>query len=82
MWKWMKYFYLAIRLGSLWENLKAVNASDPATTAEDYQPAAAAVLDDPGVQEWMARLPLEQQELMRAGSPLIIWALDRLTEKL
>jgi len=78
----MKYFYLAMRLSSLWENLKAVTASDPATTAEDYLPAAAAVIDDPGVQEWMARLPLEQQQLVRTASPLVIWALDKLTEKL
>lgn len=57
MWTWMKYLYLAIRLGTLWENLKAVRASDPAVSSESYQPASAAILEDPGVQRWLLQLP-------------------------
>jgi len=53
VWTWMKYLYLAIRLGTLWENLKGIRASDPSTTSESYQPASAAILDDPGVQRWL-----------------------------
>jgi hypothetical protein len=80
MWSWMKYLYLAIRLGTLWENLKAIRAGDAATTSESYQPAAAAVLDDPNVQRWLGRLTPDEQARFTAGLPTFIWALDQMTE--
>ena len=84
----MKYLYLAIRLGTLFENLKAVRASDPAVTSESYQPASAAIpstplrasLDDPGVQRWLARLSPEEQARFTEGLPVFVWGLDALTE--
>jgi len=80
MWSSLKYMYLAIRLGTLWENLKAVRASDPAVTSESYQPASAAILDDPGVQRWLSRLSPEEQAKLAGGLPVFIWALDSMTE--
>ena len=80
MWTWMKYLYLAIRLGTLFENLKAVRASDPAVTSESYQPASAAILDEPGVQRWMSRLSPEEQARFNEGLPVFLWGLDALTE--
>jgi len=80
VWSWMKYLYLAIRLGTLWDNLKGVRASDPATTSESYQPAAAAVLSDPGVQRWIERLSPEDQAKFTEGLPTFVWALDAMTE--
>ncbi len=80
MWTWTKYLYLAVRLGTLFENLKGVHASDPAVTSEAYQPAAAAILDDPGVQRWLGRLSPEEQERFIAGLPVFVWGLDALTE--
>ena len=80
MWSWLKYMYLAIRLGTLWENLKAVRASDPAVTSDAYQPASAAILDDPGVQMWLGRLSPEEQARFTEGLPVFVWGLDALTE--
>jgi len=80
MWSWFKYLYVAIRLGTLWENLKGVRASDPSTTSESYQPAAAAILDDPGVQKWLGRLSAEEQVKFTDGLPVFVWGLDALTE--
>jgi hypothetical protein len=80
MWSWLKYMYLAIRLGTLWENLKAVRASDPAVTSESYQPASAAILDDPGVQRWLSRLSPEEQARFTEGLTVFLWGLDALTE--
>ena len=80
MWTWMKYLYLAIRLGTLWENLKTVRSSDPTTTSEAYQPAAAAILEDPGVQRWLSRLSPEEQARFTEGLPVFVWGLDALTE--
>jgi hypothetical protein len=80
MWSWLKYLYVAIRLGTLWENLKGIRASDPSTTSESYQPAAAAILDDPGVQKWLGRLSPEEQAKFTGGLPVFIWALDSMTE--
>jgi hypothetical protein len=67
-------------LGTLFENLKAVRASDPAITSESYQPAAAAVLGDPGVQKWLGRLSPEEQARFTEGLPVFVWGLDTLTE--
>jgi len=72
--------YLAIRLGTLWENLKGVRASDPSTTSESYQSASAAILDDPGVQRWLSRLSAEEQARFTEGLPVFVWGLDALTE--
>jgi len=80
VWTWMKYLYLAIRLGTLWENLKGIRASDPSTTSESYQPASAAILDDPGVQRWLGRLSSEEQARFTEGLPVFVWGLDALTE--
>jgi len=80
VWTWMKYLYLAIRLGTLFENLKAVRASDPAATSESYQPAAAAILGDPGVEKWLGRLSPEEQARFTEGLPVFVWGLDALTE--
>ena len=80
MWTWMKYLYLAIRLGTLWENLKGIRASGPSTTSESYQPASAAILDDPGVQRWLSRLSPEEQARFTEGLPVFVWGLDALTE--
>jgi len=80
MWSVMKYLYLAIRLGTLWENLKTVRSSDPTTTSEAYQPAAAAILEDPGVQRWLSRLSPEEQARFTEGLPVFVWGLDALTE--
>jgi len=80
VWTWMKYLYLAIRLGTLFENLKAVRASDPAVSSESYQPASAAILDDPGVQTWLGRLSPEEQARFTEGLPVFVWGLDALTE--
>jgi len=80
MWSWLKYMYPAIRLGTLWENLKGVRASDPSTTSESYQPASAAILDDPGVQRWLGRLSPEEQARFTEGLPVFVWALDNMTE--
>jgi len=45
VWTRLKYLYFAIRLGPLFENLKAVRASDPAISSESYsrsqQPSSA-----------------------------------------
>lgn len=80
MWSWMKYLYLAIRLGTLFENLKAVRAGDPEVTSESYQPASAAILDDPGVQTWLIRLSPEEQARFAEGLPVFVWGLDAMTE--
>jgi hypothetical protein len=72
--------YLAIRLGTLWENLKGVRASDPSTTSESYQPASAAILEDPGVQRWLSRLSPEEQARFTEGLSVFVWGLDALTE--
>jgi hypothetical protein len=80
VWAWTKYLYLAIRLGTLFENLKAVRASDPSTASESYQPAAAVVLDDPSVQRWLGRLSPDEQARFVAGLPVFVWALDAMTE--
>ena len=80
MWSWLKYMYLAIRLGTLWENLKGVRASDTSTTSEYYQPASAAILEDPGVQRWLSRLSPEEQARFTEGLPVFVWGLDALTE--
>jgi hypothetical protein len=50
------------------------------TTSESYQPAAAAVLDDPGVQRWLGRLSPEEQARFTEGLPVFVWGLDALTE--
>jgi len=80
VWTWIKYLYLAIRLGTLFENLKAVRASAPAVSSESYQPASAAILDDPGVQKWLGRLSPEEQARFTEGLPVFVWGLDALTE--
>jgi len=80
VWTWMKYLYLAIRLGTLWENLKGIRASDPSTTSESYQPASAAILGDPGVERWLGRLSPEEQARFTEGLPVFVWGLDALTE--
>lgn len=80
MWSMMKYLYLAIRLGTLWENLKAVRAKDPATTTEMYQPAAAAVLSDPSMVKFVATLPAEDGQKFVEQYPLFLRSLDFLTE--
>jgi hypothetical protein len=80
MWSTLKYLYLAIRLGTLWENLQGVKAKDPATTSEAYQPAAAAVLEDPGVQRWLAGLSPADQVRFVEGLPVFVWGLDAMTE--
>ena len=56
----MKYLYLAIRLGTLWENLKGIGASEHPKNRTSYQPAAAAILGDPGMQKWLGRRPLDR----------------------
>jgi len=73
LWTWMKYLYLAIRLGTLFENLKVVRASDPAVTSESYQPASAAILGDPGVQKWLGRLSSEEPRFYRGQSSSGDW---------
>ena len=80
MWSWMKYFYLALRLATLWEQLSAVKAKAPETSPADYAPAAAVVLEDPGVQRWLARLGPQQQAQFADSLPLFIWGLDNMAE--
>jgi len=80
VWGTLKYLYLAIRLGTLWENLQRVKASDATTTSESYQPAAAVVLEDPGVQKWLARLSPADQAKFVDGLPVFVWGLDAMTE--
>ena len=80
MWSWMKYLYLAIRLGTLWENLKAVAAGTPGLTSAAYDPAAAVILEDPKVQRWLGHIPPEDVEKFRAGLPVFLWGLDAMTE--
>jgi len=80
MWTWMKYLYLALRLATLWENLVKVQAKDPMTTAESYQPAAGVVLADPSVERWLGRLSLEEQAKFTEALPLFIWGLDSMAE--
>lgn len=79
---------MAIRLGTLFENLKAVRASDPAVSSESYQPASAAIpstslragLGDPGVQRWLSRLSPEEQARFTEGLSVFVWGLDAMTE--
>jgi len=80
MWNWMKYLYIAIRLGVLFENLKAVKAKDPATTTASYEPAAAVLLSDPSVQKFVARLSPEEQTSFVANLPTFVFMLDFMTE--
>lgn len=80
MWKWMKYLYLALRLATLWENLKAVRAKAPETTAMSYAPAAEAMLTDDGVQRWLGRLTESEQSKFVESLPLFIWGLDNMVE--
>ena len=80
MWSTLKYLYLAIRLGTLWENLKGVSARDAATTSESYQPAAAVILEDPGIQKWLARLSPDEQRKFVEGLPVFVWGLEAMTE--
>jgi len=80
MWNVLKYLYLAIRLATLWENLKNVRAKDPQTSGVSYQPAAAALLADEGIQRWLSRLSPDDQARFTEGLPVFIWGLDNLTE--
>lgn len=80
MWPTLKYLYLAIRLGTLWQNLTGVKAKEATTTATAYTLAATTILEDPGVQAWLARLSPEEQRKFVDGLPLFIWGLDTLTE--
>jgi hypothetical protein len=80
MWSWMKYLYLALRLATLWENLMGVKANAATTSAADYQPAAAVVLADPGVQGWLGKLAPAEQAKFTEALPLFIWGLDNMTE--
>ena len=79
MWSWMKYLYVAIRLGSLWENIRGVRARDPLTTSESYQEAAGAMLADEGVQRWLGRIPPEDAQRFTEGLPVFIWGIDNMT---
>jgi hypothetical protein len=80
MWSWMKYLYLALRLATLWENLAGVKAKAAGTSAADYEPAAAVVLADPNVQNWLGKLKAEEQAQFSGALPLFIWGLDNMTE--
>ena len=50
------------------------------TTSESYQPAAAVILEDPGVQKWMARLSPDEQRKFVDGLRVFVWGLDVMTE--
>jgi len=60
--------------------LKGVAAQDAATTSESYQPAAAVIPEDAGVQKWMARLSPDDQRKFADGLPVFVWGLDAMTE--
>ena len=38
------------------------------------------ILEDPGVQKWMARLSPDEQRKFVDGLPVFVWGLDAMTE--
>jgi len=80
LWVWYRYFLIAMRLATLWENLRMVNAKHPNTDASSYQEAAGALLSDEKLGQWLTGLSPEDQARFSETLPLLIWALDSITE--
>jgi len=71
---------LLMRLLTVAQALKGVNAHAPDTTAASYMPGAAIILDHPRVQQILAKLEPAAQEEVERSLPAALWLLDGLTE--
>jgi hypothetical protein len=81
----MKIMGWALSLSEVLSDLKAVKAKAPETTAADYSHAAAAVLGQPGIDAWLARVEEKygagKADAIRAELPFVLWAIDFATER-
>ena len=74
----LKYLNLAFSLGFLWEQFRALKATDPATRTEDYAGVAALVLAQPKAQPALAAMARDEQAATAAGLPGALRLLDAL----
>jgi hypothetical protein len=81
----MKLMGWALSLSELLTDLKAVKAKAPETSAADYGDAAAAILAQPGVDAWLARVEQKygpgKAEAIRTELPFVLWGIDFATER-
>ena len=81
----LKLMGWALGLSEVLNDLKAVKAKAPETTVADYTEAAAAILAQPGVETWLARVEEKygpgRADAIRAELPFALWGIDFATER-
>jgi len=81
----LKLMGWALGLSEVLNDLKAVKAKAPETSAADYTEAASAILAQPGVDAWLARVEGKygpgKADAIRAELPFVLWGIDFATER-
>ena len=81
----MKLMGWALALSEFLTDLKAVKAKAPETSVADYGEAAAAILAQPGVETWLARVEEKygpgKADAIREQLPFVLWGIDFATER-